>query len=466
LSGKTLADDAKLSGGEGADVKRWRIDRVYICLSVILFFYLWDLAFFLGIRDPARLPHPFFVFTTLGDIKFLRGFTYMLREIIFSFVSGGLMGVAIGASLLYSPWLTEATLRFLRISLWVPLLLNFAGTAPLILEITTAMLCTVYHYLAARSFLDLQARDAWIYAAREALLQTLLVSLLAQLWVENWRWFGFLMMNQPGMGLPVFAVLAALVGFINWGFRASFVLTATRHALSNTKSINAKRGKSIYQFIALAVASVGIWQLFGPSGLTIVQTTPVEVMNVVHQLFLQGEIWGHLGVSLWEVSGGISLGGLLALGLLVPLPMHAGVKKVLVSLFPLTYISAIVLWLMAFTWVGVNVWHKVIAVACFTFFPLLEALWGMRKYPFFYRVLLATDAALPIAFVAMIFGEAWAATQGLGFAMIVANATLQTDKVVAVFLVTFAVLIGLSSSLRWSVKRLFPWVEVPETRPT
>ena len=391
----------------------------------------------------------------------------MLREVIFSFVSGGLIGIAMGTgtSILYSPWLTAATLRFLRVALWIPLLAIFFA-APLILGITTAMLCTAYHYLAGRSFLDLQARDAWIYAAREALLQTLLVSLLAQLWVGHWRWFGFLMMNQPGTGLSVFAVLAALVGLINWGFRASFVLTATRHVTLHAKSLSANGGKSIYQFICLTVGLVAIWQLLGPSGLTVVKTTPAEAINVVHQLFLQGEIWGDMGISLWEVFGGIALAGLLALGPLLLLSVQTVLKKILLWLLPLTYISAIVLWLIAFTWVGVNVWHKVIAIACCTFFPLLEALWGTRKYPFLYRVLLATDAALPIAFVGMIFGEAWAATQGLGFAMIVANATLQTDKVIAVFLFTFAILAGLSSSLKWSVTKLYPSVGAPQTQLT
>jgi ABC-type nitrate/sulfonate/bicarbonate transport system permease component len=66
------------------------------------------------------------------------------------------------------------------------------------------------------------------------------------------------------------------------------------------------------------------------------------------------------------------------------------------------------------------------------------------------------DVALPIAFVAMAFGEAMAATQGLGFSMVVATATRQTDKAIAVFLITFVLLVSLLSCLRFIASRLSP----------
>ena len=129
-------------------------------------------------------------------------------------------------------------------------------------------------------------------------------------------------------------------------------------------------------------------------------------------------------LSLLEVNGGIVLGGAVALGVFVPLSTKATFRNLVFALLPLTYISAIVLWLVVFAlwfnWVGVSqpgflyFWHKVIAVGCLTFFPLVQALWGFREGPVLYRILLAIDDALPIGFIAMVFGEAWAATQRLG----------------------------------------------------
>jgi ABC-type nitrate/sulfonate/bicarbonate transport system permease component len=130
--------------------------RSKIFLGLIFILCLWDIAFFLGIRDLAQIPHPFAVFRSLGDIEFLRGFSSMLREIIFTFVSGGLVGIGIGATVLYTPSLTAAALRFLRIALLVPFIIAYAVFAPLFWEIMTAMLCAAYHYLAARAILKIR----------------------------------------------------------------------------------------------------------------------------------------------------------------------------------------------------------------------------------------------------------------------------------------------------------------------
>ena len=40
---------------------KWKIDRTAVFLLLVFVLFLWDLAFFLGIRDPARFPHPFMV---------------------------------------------------------------------------------------------------------------------------------------------------------------------------------------------------------------------------------------------------------------------------------------------------------------------------------------------------------------------------------------------------------------------
>ena len=92
---------------------KWGIDRTAIFLSVIGLLFFWDLAYFVGLRDPARFPHPFRIFRLLGDFELLRGFLTMLRQIIFYVVSGGVIGIAVGSLVLRNARLTLVVLRLL-----------------------------------------------------------------------------------------------------------------------------------------------------------------------------------------------------------------------------------------------------------------------------------------------------------------------------------------------------------------
>ncbi len=248
-----------------------KIDRTKIFLCIVFFLYLWDVAYFVGLRNPVRFPHPFSLFRILGDVEFLRGFPATLREVIFSFASGSLIGIALGAIVLHSPWLSEAIRRFLRITLWFPLIIIFAGPSPFILGIMAVMLCACYYYVAGRSSLGLEPFHALTYAAREALLQALLISLIGQLWIPHWQWFNFTVFMKIGPGIEAFATLIGLIGFINWCFRSNFELTANRRAAIRRQEIDGKQAlglnclqtSAIYEFTLLAVACLVIWLFFG-----------------------------------------------------------------------------------------------------------------------------------------------------------------------------------------------------------
>jgi ABC-type nitrate/sulfonate/bicarbonate transport system permease component len=431
-----------------------KIDRTGIVLAFVLLLYLWDVAFFVGLRNPDRVPHPFSLFRTLGDIEVLRGFPAMLREVIFSFASGSLIGIAIGALVLYNSSLSALIRSLLRILLWFPLIVIFAVPAPLVIGIIAVVLCTCYYYIAARSSLRLKPSDAWIYSAREALSQALLVCLLSQLWVSHWQWSTSTMFMKVGPGFQVFAALVGLMGFINWCFRSDFQLIANTHAAILSQELESKKGFSfnrfqtsaIYTLTLLAIVSLVFYLSFG---------------STLNNLILGAKIWRDLGQSLLEVIGGVVSGSLVAQGVFVLLSREASLRKLLFPLLPLMHISGIVLWLIVFvvwlSWFGpanssfLNFWHKVIAVGCLTFFPLVQSLWGFRDRPILYRVLIAIHEALPIAFVAMFFGEAYAATQDVGFPAVVASATQQIDKAILTFVLT----VGLSVLLRWAVITLY-----------
>jgi ABC-type nitrate/sulfonate/bicarbonate transport system permease component len=66
--------------------------------------------------------------------------------------------------------------------------------------------------------------------------------------------------------------------------------------------------------------------------------------------------------------------------------------------------------------------------------------------------LFAIDDALPIAFIAMLFGELYGATAGLGFQMTVASATYQYQEGLGYFLITAIFLASLSMMLRLIVR--------------
>ena len=440
---------------------KWKIDRTTIFLCLVFILFLWDLAYFLGIRDPTRFPHPFVIFRTLGDIEFLRGLPGMLRQITFSLVSGWVLGVAIGSLVLYNSWLSEATIRFLRIGLWLPFLVIFAVPETFWLGIAAVTLCSCYHFLAGRSLLGLQGNELRRYVAREATLQALFISLISQIWVQRWMWFIFAWPRNPAMGFGVLAVLVVFLGFVNWVFRSNFDVIAEMGSTVLSKELSGAGWQSFLGVLLLTVACLATWQLFSAARFNFLHSSLLEALKAAYYLFMSGEIWGDIGRSLLELVGGIVLGGSIALVVFALLSTTMTFRNFLFLLLPLTHIALIVLWLLVWvTWiVGLQdflvLWHKVIAVGCLTFFPFVQGLWGLRVRPLLYRVLMAMDNSLPIAFVTMCFGELYAATAGLGFMMTVTSATGQTDKGLAGFLITLVLLVTLSSTLRWVVKRLY-----------
>lgn len=440
-------------------MEKWKIDRTTIFLYLVFFLFLWDLAYFVGIRNPERFPHPFGVFRMFGDSEFLRGFPNLLRHVIFASVSGGVIGVGIGAIVLRSSRLTQTVLHFLRLGLWLPFFLFFATPDAFALSIAAVMLCSCYHYLAAQIFLGLQGREVRTYVAREAVLQALFISLLSQIWLGYWKWFEFAPLNQPATGWGALIAVLSLLFFINWIFRSNFDLTAEQRGIILNKDWNSASWKSSCAVLLFAVALLIIWQMVVSLRFPRFQSSLLGVVEAGYQLLTYGEIYDDIWVSLLEVFGGMVLGGCVALLVFALLSTSSVIRNLLFPVLSLSYISPIILWLLAWLmpgWIypppGFVFWHKILAVGCLTFFPFVQALWGLREHPWPYRILLAVDDALPIAFVAMLFAELMAATAGLGFMMTVASAKYETDKGLVGFLIILVLLVGLSTTLRLFAK--------------
>jgi hypothetical protein len=95
------------------------------------------------------------------------------------------------------------------------------------------------------------------------------------------------------------------------------------------------------------------------------------------------------------------------------------------------------------------------AVASLSFFPCAQAFWKLDNNPLSGRLLHAAEKALPFAFVAMFFGEAWNATAGVGFLMVILRTDLHTLQYgIAVSLIALILFGSISGCLRWMRMRI------------
>lgn len=435
---------------------RRRFDRTSIFFGIVGLLFIWDLIYFLGITDPTHLPHPFRLFNLFSDSELFRGFRTMVRQIIFLFVPAGIVGMAAGCLIELNSSLTNVLLRFFRIGLWLPFFMIFALPDKFALGLAAVMLCSCYHYLIARFYLELQGYAALTYVGRETFLQAWLISLISQIWGGPWKWYEFSARFAPSDGFTCLAMLIVLSFLVNWFFRSNFDLTAQRRKIILAREFDNANWNTLRGTFLITIVCLLIWLTFSQLWPELVSSSPLDVLKAGYALFKSGELWGDIGISLLEIAIGIVLGAALVLPVFAVISNVPSVRSLFFRLLPFTYISPIVLWLFAFMLVPswIYFWHKVIAVGFLTFFPLIQAMWALHDHSWFYRLSLATDDALPIAFVIMLFGELMAATAGLGFMMTVASATYQIDKSLVGFLVTIALLIALSAALRSIAKQL------------
>jgi ABC-type nitrate/sulfonate/bicarbonate transport system permease component len=192
---------------------------------------------------------------------------------------------------------------------------------------------------------------------------------------------------------------------------------------------------------------------------------PFPAIQRVGELLVSHEPWHDILISLAEIGGGIIFGGLIALAVSTVMNRSGEIQHAIANISPVTYLSPIVLWLLVFQFVlpfdasmnwyrsfFLSVGHKMMGVGLVTFFPLLQTMWAFRDTPVPTRLLIAIDDALPMAFIAMCFGELYAATAGLGFQMVVESATFKFQESLAWFLITVISLSALSMFLRLMVK--------------
>jgi len=385
-----------------------------------------------------------------------------------SSLPGGLIGIALGSLIARSSKLAMASLRFLRIGQWAPFLLWWPLAELLLLlppnqpipryflvwtiAVPAVALTACYHYLCTRFTLGLEWRKAISEVARVTILQGLFISLMLVLLVWPQFWMVYPWSGRSASYAMLFSVGVFLI-IVKWVYRSSLDYTGGVRKAILLGELSSRNQASLWGVMLLVLLCLVGWQLLSATGY--LRVSPASVFNAFSLLISGADIWKDMRVSLFEIFGGLIISGGIALVISTGLS-RSSLKTLMLPLLPLTYVVPIVVppALLGSFVINLRNWSTV-CVAVLSFFPFMQGLWGLRDQPLLCRILLAVDDALPFAFVGIVYGEAMAATAGLGFWMVVATAKNPTAEPVATFIVTFGLLAVLSSALRFVVRTLY-----------
>lgn len=213
---------------------------------------------------------------------------------------------------------------------------------------------------------------------------------------------------------------------------------------------------------------------------------PSTVLVILGRMIGNGELWGHLSISLWRVLAGFIVGALPAviLGLLMGWfrGVYAFFDPLIAAIYPVPKIALLPLFLI---WFGLGETTKIVTVAVAVFFVvlittvngvrlvepvLIEAAqsYGARGWRLFSKVIL--PATLPAIFTGLRLGlgvallvivgaEFVASNKGIGYLIWISWSTLAVNKMY-VGLVTIAIIGLLSTSGLERLRRwLMPWAQ-------
>jgi hypothetical protein len=315
---------------------------------------------------------------------------------------------------------------------------------------------TGLYYFAAGAFLNMAYSSRKSLLITEIVLQALFVTLVAQLWdTSGFDWYFLTKPHGPIKAtlMFLFVVFALLILMRTQSF--GFARTAEMH--SNTLLLfvtsNDSR-RAIKTGILITVAAVVVWQLLSSIGAYLVPVSALNVLKAAISLLTKGgsapavkeAIWGDIAVSLLEIFIGLGVAGVAAILLYRGLVKCAGIRNPVFAFLPLTYVTPIVFLPFAFELgLAKGFWLVTATVSCFSFFPFVRVVWGLRTWSEQLKILLAVVETLPYAFVAMLVGDTINSFAGLGFAIIM----VQTDstsitEAAAILFITFVVLALLS----------------------
>jgi ABC-type nitrate/sulfonate/bicarbonate transport system permease component len=233
-----------------------------------------------------------------------------------------------------------------------------------------------------------------------------------------------------------------------------------------------------YVSLLVFLAIIALWELGSRVGLinSIALASPSQAFGAIMDLVHTGMLWKHLGLSLYRLVVGWTLGTLLgiAVGVLIGLftLVRAGLMPLVSALFPIPKIALLPLFIV---WFGIGEGSKVATILFGTFFPTVIATYsgidnvdrnlirmgqsfGLTWLSIVRKIII--PGALPailsgfrisasIAIVLLVAAEMIGAQYGIGAYILTAGALFAIDKLIAG--VALLSLIGLA--IAWLIGR-------------
>ncbi|MEV4173583.1 ABC transporter permease [Nonomuraea sp. NPDC049709] len=213
-------------------------------------------------------------------------------------------------------------------------------------------------------------------------------------------------------------------------------------------------------------------------------SSPSEVAARLVELVVDGQLWGHIGVTLGEAGAGYLIGiavGLAAALVLVAVPVLDEIAGPFLAAF--YSIPKIALAPMFIMWFGLGLLPKILLAALMVFLIVLantmagvrgispglvevSRVMGARGATLVRTVVLpgaapAVVASIRLTFsramVGAILGEFIAATQGLGFLIVRSSRQFETATVFAGIVVVAALVMLVNAAIRAVEARALPW---------
>lgn len=240
--------------------------------------------------------------------------------------------------------------------------------------------------------------------------------------------------------------------------------------------------------VAVFVAVVAAWQLvvsaLGVSHL--IFPGPVGVARSVYEVFQSGEVWPHLGVTLYEILAGFALGAFAGFVLGALIGQSALLELVLypyvVAFQTVPKVAVAPLFVL---WFGFDTTSKVVITATIVFFPVLaNTIVGLRSAPreqidlmhaftasgwHVFRmvrlphalpyVFAGLDIGIVLAVIGAIVGEFVGAQAGLGYLILQRNFSMDAAGMFAILIVLSAIGIVLHGVVKAIARRVVFWAD-------
>lgn len=384
-------------------------------------------------------------------------------QFISTAIIGGALGIGVGEAIYAHSKTKDGIASFLRIGMWIPVFLLWSipvvndlavwlnNILPTIIVTTTSAvtMATLRDYLIGRSLLKTDWSDVLRLASRSALIQALIVCLFSQAMMSGsgWHWF------IGGSRAVASTILVGVVLFIiERVSRSSFDASSAICARIVLAELSQDAWRRIKRAGVVGLFILCVWQLLAMTALYRIISSPIDVLASLSTLFTKDDIWRDMYVSNIEMFAGMFIGVGIGIVFSSILQMFAALRGVLLASLPMTFIAPLVALTIPSVWFfQESLWPKTVGIALVSFSPFFRAFWGVRDRPLGLRILMGVDQALPFAFVAMLFAESMAATQGLGFSLVKLSAPGQdrSEGLAIVFVIT-----SLLAVYSWSLRSI------------